>query len=117
MIFGSYWYSGDRRPLGDLAWVWNTGRTAIVVISIACLIWRNWSFLREILGHIIFIYAALAITSYTLVADDYGKQFQGDIVRVAASSLAFYFMAMMSCEILRLKKRQEERGVNTDGVI
>ncbi len=107
VLFGSYWFSGDRRPLGDLQWVWASGRLLIVIMSVACLVYQNWAKMREVLGHSIALYAYFVCVAYWIEVKNHDALFYGDLVRIVSSSTAFYVLTMFSVAVLKEKKRHE----------
>lgn len=107
VLFGSYWFSGDRRPLGDLQWVWASGRFMIVIMSVACLVFQSWVLMREWLGHSIMLYAYFVCVAYWIAVPVHDALFWGDIARVVASSSALYVLTMFSVAVLKEKKKHE----------
>lgn len=113
-IFGSYFFSGDRKDLGDLAWVWYGARGAIVILAIICLIWHDRSQPREWLGYGFVVYGIMATWSYYTTTEIHDKLFWGELTRTVA--FAFLMLALTYCSFfiidrLRVYKAAEAQGL------
>lgn len=63
--------------------------------------------MRELLGHAIALYAYFVCVAYWISVPVHDALFWGDLVRIVASSSAFYVLTMFSVAVLREKKKLE----------
>lgn len=117
ILFGSYFYSGERKPLGDLAWVWQSSRVAMIFLAVICLVHPMKSAPREWLGHSIALYAFFASVTYWHTSPVHDKLFTGEFIRLIASASCFYALTILSFTIVdshKTQKKLESLGIELD---
>ena len=96
ITYGSYAFWPELRDLGAAAPVWYFGRTVLVLLAVAALIWRTKPIFRELLGHAMLAYTAAAAVSYYLAVPVRDAVFWGGMIRLLGVAGLLYALAIGS---------------------
>jgi hypothetical protein len=106
VMYLTFFIFGDRKELNWSAWVWQTNRGLIIIVSILCLIKLHSARCRDVLAHLMLWYGSTAATSYYLSADRDGV-FWGEMIRIVLFSILIWFLIIQSALALRAEEIEE----------
>lgn len=104
VLFGSFFLTGERKPLGDSAPVWFTGRAIILVLSILALIKLRDPEYRAYLGHAILGFGGAVTVAYYRSTPVHDEIFWGETLRQAMFVLLLYALTVCSFTVLDREK-------------
>lgn len=107
-IFGSYPFTGDRKPLGDAQSVFFTGRGLVILFCLLALIFLREPKWRAYIGHMIFFYTVFVNIYYYLTTEVHNKAFWGDVWRQSWFGLLIYALTIGSFTLLEIDKKLRE---------